>query len=92
MTWRNRAACAETDPEIFYPDYRVGDRNLKARLVCATCPVRKPCLEDAYASAHSRTWGVRAGTTGAQRCSTTNIVRLLSEFDRWVSRRRLHSP
>jgi len=52
MRWQNRAACAGEDPGLFFPDPppRGGNPNTDprvraARAICATCPVREPCLE-----------------------------------------------
>ena len=67
------------------PEWRVS----AAREVCATCPVRRQCLTDAYRSPHSTRYGVWGGTTGAQRVAlltTANRVDLLLEwFDTWVA-------
>ena len=38
-------ACAETDPEIFFPEK--GESNRPAKQVCRGCFVREQCLEDA---------------------------------------------
>jgi WhiB family redox-sensing transcriptional regulator len=48
MTWIARAACADEDPELFFP---VGtgpaaiDQELRAKRICSACPVRAECLE-----------------------------------------------
>lgn len=41
--WQDRARCAETDPEAFFP--AKGKPNTAARRVCRNCEVRGPCLE-----------------------------------------------
>lgn len=46
MTWRNRAACAGCPAEWFY-DERGGTYNPRAVALCASCPVRAECYEDA---------------------------------------------
>jgi len=43
--WTTRAACAETDPEAFYPEK--GGSTVAAKAVCAGCPVRAECLAGA---------------------------------------------
>lgn len=48
--WRDRAACAGTDTEAFFPS--VGARRAAyttALSICASCPVRVACLADAMA-------------------------------------------
>ena len=65
--WQARAACRDYDPELWFPvgphatDSPVWD---KPRAVCATCPVRDACLDDAIE--HDDTWGMRAGLTPQQ--------------------------
>jgi WhiB family redox-sensing transcriptional regulator len=41
--WRDLAACRDTDPDLFFADGRVAE----AKQVCAGCPVRQACLEQA---------------------------------------------
>lgn len=54
--WRRRARCLGMDPRVFVlPDHthlkRVGsDPYAAARAVCAGCPVRTECREDAIAT------------------------------------------
>jgi len=43
--WRDLARCAETDPEIFFPEQ--GGRSTAAKAVCASCEVSDECLDDA---------------------------------------------
>ncbi len=46
--WRMRAACADVDPEVFFPVAESGpvqERQVaEAKVVCAGCPVRSECL------------------------------------------------
>lgn len=48
--WREQAACRDHPLELFFPN-SAGDRwgpgYQKARLLCASCPVRDECLQDA---------------------------------------------
>lgn len=41
--WTMDAVCAQTDPELFFPNK--GNSPKAAKAVCATCPVRLKCLE-----------------------------------------------
>jgi WhiB family transcriptional regulator, redox-sensing transcriptional regulator len=48
MNWRQRAACLDTDPELFFPVGTIGhalDQIAQAKTVCRDCPVRAQCLE-----------------------------------------------
>jgi hypothetical protein len=50
-TWRNRAACRGTDPELWFPASSSGavyDRQVTAaKAICSNCPVRAECLSEA---------------------------------------------
>ncbi|QCW49808.1 WhiB family transcriptional regulator [Nocardioides dongxiaopingii] len=43
--WQERALCAQTDPEAFFPEK--GGSTREAKKVCQTCEVRTECLEAA---------------------------------------------
>jgi WhiB family redox-sensing transcriptional regulator len=43
--WRAQAACASTDPGIFFP--RTGESVQPAKAICARCPVTAQCLAHA---------------------------------------------
>ena len=47
--WRESAACARVDPELFHPERGPGERRAmaSAKAVCARCPVQRECLDDA---------------------------------------------
>ena len=63
LTWRQHGACRGTDPDIFYP---VSDEEAEpAKAICATCPVREPCLE--YALSTRERDGVWGGATERER-------------------------
>ena len=54
LNWRELAACATSDSELFFPIGSSGPALTQveqARQVCATCPVRTDCLD----------WALRAG-------------------------------
>jgi WhiB family redox-sensing transcriptional regulator len=53
MTWRDRAACLDEDPELFFPVGNIGPELLhieKARAVCHRCEVAQTCLNWAVES------------------------------------------
>jgi len=43
--WHDLARCAETDPEMFFPEN--GESARPAKRVCGGCEVRAECLQDA---------------------------------------------
>jgi len=43
--WQERALCAETDPEAFFPEQ--GGTTREAKKICTACEVRAQCLEHA---------------------------------------------
>lgn len=55
--------CAQTDPEIFFPEK--GHNGREAKKICARCPVRAECL--AWALDRKERVGVWGGTTGHER-------------------------
>jgi WhiB family redox-sensing transcriptional regulator len=62
MDWRDRAACLEADPELFFPIGNTGPAILQieeAKAVCRTCPVMDTCLKWAIET------GQAAGVWGA---------------------------
>jgi WhiB family redox-sensing transcriptional regulator len=66
--WRDRAACRDTDPELFFPVGTAGpgQRQLdQAKQVCAGCQVRTSCLDWALASGQEA--GVWGGTSEDER-------------------------
>lgn len=68
--WREEALCATTDPELFFMDGEGGSSYQTARRLCASCPVREACLDDAMAyeaSAAGRRYGMYGGLTPKER-------------------------
>lgn len=66
--WRVRAACRDTDPELFFPYGTAGPALLQqaeAKRVCHQCPVRGECLTDALNQGEE--FGVRGGASELQR-------------------------
>jgi WhiB family transcriptional regulator, redox-sensing transcriptional regulator len=67
--WRLDAACAEVDPELFFPETGQVPQAAQAKAVCAGCAVRGPCLEAALHGPQARDdhTGIFAGTTARDR-------------------------
>ncbi|MFF4650806.1 WhiB family transcriptional regulator [Streptomyces sp. NPDC001380] len=68
MSWRNRAACREADPELFFPVGSAGPALVqveRARAVCRGCPVQEACLE--WAVRVDERAGIWGGTTPEER-------------------------
>ena len=66
--WRNRAACRDTSPELFFPIGTTGvalDQIDAAKRVCESCPVTSECLE--FALATNQEAGVWGGLTEDER-------------------------
>lgn len=61
--WMGGALCAETDPDMFFPEKGGNTRPPKA--VCAACPVREQCL--AYALRENITDGIWGGLSPRER-------------------------
>ena len=69
-TWRERAACAGSDPDLFHNARRIS----AAKAICATCPVLDECRRDQLdwetngpARFRANTFGVVGGLSGAER-------------------------
>lgn len=68
--WRQRAACRDQDPELFFPVSETGPgarQAEQARAVCAHCPVRAQCLD--YALDGGLHHGIFGGTTATERAA-----------------------
>ena len=63
LSWQERALCAQTDPEAFFPEK--GGSTREAKRVCTTCEVRDECLE--YALAHDERFGIWGGLSERER-------------------------
>lgn len=62
-TWRLSALCAQTDPELFFPEK--GGSTRQAKAVCSRCEVRTACLD--YALTTGQRDGVWGGLSTRQR-------------------------
>lgn len=63
--WHDNALCAQTDPDMFYPDKGQGPG--PAREVCMACHVRPSCLEHALDNGESQ--GIWGGMTPKERAA-----------------------
>lgn len=61
--WQERALCAQTDPEAFFPEK--GGSTREAKRICAGCEVRTECLE--YALQHDERFGIWGGLSERER-------------------------
>jgi WhiB family redox-sensing transcriptional regulator len=61
--WQDRALCAETDPEAFFPEK--GGSTREAKRICGGCEVRAQCLE--FALAHDERFGIWGGLSERER-------------------------
>ena len=65
--WRDRAACAGQDPRLF-TDPRPGTTDTEQALAtCRSCPVRRPCLNEALTHPAVDDVGIWGATTAEQR-------------------------
>ena len=63
LGWQERALCAQTDPEAFFPEK--GGSTREAKRVCQTCDVKAECLE--YALANDERFGIWGGLSERER-------------------------
>ena len=63
LTWQERALCAQTDPEAFFPEK--GGPTREAKKVCVSCEVRAECLE--YALENDERFGIWGGLSERER-------------------------
>jgi WhiB family redox-sensing transcriptional regulator len=63
LEWQERALCAQTDPEAFFPEK--GGSTREAKRVCLSCEVRVECLE--YALSNDERFGIWGGLSERER-------------------------
>jgi len=75
--WRQRAACRDADPELFFPtDGRSARAQVRAaKLICLGCPVSGTCLSWALASGQEA--GIWGGLTEDERRRFVNGRRIV---------------
>ena len=63
LAWQEKALCAQTDPEAFFPEK--GGSTREAKRVCLSCDVRSECLE--YALSNDERFGIWGGLSERER-------------------------
>jgi WhiB family redox-sensing transcriptional regulator len=66
--WWSVAACRDAEPELFFPisaNSASSPLVKRAKLICASCPVRSKCLS--YALDHRQEQGIWGGLTEEER-------------------------
>lgn len=63
LGWQERALCAQTDPEAFFPEK--GGSTREAKRVCTGCEVQAECLD--YALANDERFGIWGGMSERER-------------------------
>lgn len=63
LAWSERALCASTDPEAFFPE--LGGSTREAKKICLACEVRVECLD--YAMTHGERFGIWGGLSERER-------------------------
>lgn len=79
--WTERAVCAQTDPELFFPEK--GGTTAPAKRVCQGCEVQAECL--AYALDNGERFGIWGGKSERER-------RKMAERKRPTLRRSCGTP
>lgn len=66
VDWRDSALCAQTDPDLWFPE--IGGPAREAKQVCRRCPVTAECLADVmrWSTSEDRS-GVRGGLSAKER-------------------------
>lgn len=63
LAWMAKSLCVQTDPEAFFPEK--GGSTREAKAICASCEVRRECLE--YAIANDERYGIWGGLSDRER-------------------------
>lgn len=63
LPFRAVGLCAQTDPELFFPEK--GGSTREAKRICGRCGVKAECLE--YALAHDERFGIWGGLSERER-------------------------
>lgn len=63
LAWQEKALCAQTDPEAFFPEK--GGSTREAKKICLSCEVRVECLE--YALEQDERFGIWGGLSERER-------------------------
>lgn len=93
--WMSDARCKDSDTEDFFVDEAayLTTPILKAKRICARCPLKRDCVEYAYSSPYSEEQGIYGGTTGRERQAAKEepdrIDYLMAQVDEQVKSYRL---
>lgn len=63
--WMASALCAQTDPEMFFPEPGRHSTSKAAKAICDRCPVKAECRQ--YAADTREPYGIWGGTSERQR-------------------------
>ena len=63
LSWQDKALCAQTDPEAFFPEK--GGSTREAKRICMGCEVKQECLE--YALMQDERFGIWGGLSERER-------------------------
>jgi len=72
--WAGQALCAQTDPEVFFPEK--GGSTREAKKVCAQCFVQAECLD--WALTTNERFGIWGGLSERERRALTHSDRTMS--------------
>ncbi|ADG97109.1 transcription factor WhiB [Segniliparus rotundus DSM 44985] len=61
--WQENALCAQTDPEVFFPEK--GGSTREAKRICLNCEVKNDCLE--FALQNDERFGIWGGLSERER-------------------------
>ena len=86
--WYDKALCAQTDPEAFYPEK--GGSTREAKKVCLACEVRFECLT--YALDNDERFGIWGGLSERERRKVKNDRRTPAELEQARQIRRRLRP
>lgn len=73
LDWHDDGSCRYVDPELFFPE---GPPDGRAIAICAACPVKEKCFDDAMAD--PRRIGIWGGTTNADRDRIRGVGRAVT--------------
>lgn len=65
LAWAEQASCRGLPTEEFFTESRTGARRIKQ--ICARCPVRQQCLDEAIRAEDTSRYGIFGGLTAAER-------------------------
>lgn len=65
VSWAEKAACRGYDLAEFFTESRLGMK--RAKQICAGCPVRERCLDEALRAENDARYGVYGGLSAAER-------------------------